>query len=85
MANTNSFKQLEEEQMAMHPHTPPEIEQNIMGNMRFVRTMGNVIELYLPKVFELLVALMGGYTKDLKEGGSKDSAGDSPAGPTKRS
>ncbi|MEM1320907.1 MAG: hypothetical protein AAGG75_11660 [Bacteroidota bacterium] len=83
MASRNSFKQLEEEQMATHPHTPPEIEQNVMGNMRFVKTVGNVLELYLPKLFELMLALFGGYSKDLKEGGNKDSAESSPEGQSK--
>ncbi len=82
MAKSNSFKQLEEEHVAMHPTAPPEIEQNVVGNMRFVQTMGNVIELYLPKVFDLLIALVGGYSKDLK-GGSEDSQEDTPEGHSK--
>ncbi len=55
----NSFKRLQEEQENQHASPPPEIENNIMGSMRVAHFMGNIVELYLPRVFDLILALFG--------------------------
>ena len=77
MADTkrNSFKQLEEEQidefLIQRPGVPPQIEMGVMGNVRTVGFLGNILELYLPRVFELFISLVGGRMEE-EEGGSND-------------
>ena len=61
---TNSFKQLEEEEEKQFPHAPPEIENSLMGSMRMTHFVGDVIELYLPRLFNIVFAMFGGNTKD---------------------
>ena len=48
---TNNFKRLEEDAEKQYPHAPPAIENNLMGNMRMTHFMGDVVELYLPRIF----------------------------------
>lgn len=56
---TNNFKRLEEEEEKQFPHAPPEVETNLMGNMRMTHFVGNVVELYLPRIFEMILNLFG--------------------------
>ena len=60
----NSFKQLQEEEERQHP-PPPEIEENIMGNMRFLKFFGEMIELFIPRMIEMFAAMLGGRTSSL--------------------
>ena len=76
----NSFKLLEEEQIQQAPHVAPEIEANLEGNMRFARMVGDVIELYLPKVFGILVSFIGGNPSSLSSTEGQRDTGDSPKG-----
>jgi len=64
--NNNSFKQLGQEEEEMYPHPPPETELGIMGNVRVFNFMSNVLELYLPKVFEVFISLVGGTSEPEK-------------------
>ena len=73
MASKNSFKLLEEEHLSAHPHTPPEIEQNIAGNMRVAQMVGNVLELYLPRFLSIFVSILGGGSNDSNKKSGKDS------------
>lgn len=56
---TNNFKKLGEEAEKQHPHAPPEIENKLMGSMRMTHFMGNVVELYLPRIFDMILSLFG--------------------------
>ena len=49
-----------EEESKMHPHPPPETELGVVGTTRVIRFMSDVVELYLPRVFDMFVALFGG-------------------------
>lgn len=81
MSANNSFKQLEEEHESLHPHTPPDIEENVMGNMRVIHYMGNVLELYLPKVVKLFISMLGGHeSSSNQDGESGKDSGNSPEG-----
>ncbi len=60
MGANNSFKQLGKEEEERYPSPPPETELGVMGNVRVFSFMSNVLELYLPKVFEMFVSLIGG-------------------------
>lgn len=66
MGANNSFKLLGDEEENKYPHPPPETEMGIMGNVRVFNFMSNVLELYLPKVFEMFISLVGGDSKGNK-------------------
>lgn len=67
MAAKNNFKKLEEEQLRQTPSAPPEIESNVKGTVRVFQFMGDIVELYLPKVFDMFVTIMGGEKKNEEE------------------
>lgn len=61
---TNNFKKLEEEAEEQHPHAPLDIEQNLMGNMRMTHFVGDVVELYLPRIFDMILSFFGASAKE---------------------
>lgn len=87
MAAKNNFKELEKQQLEEYPHSPPEIENNVKGSMRLFRFMGDIVELYLPRVFDLLLSLSGGERApdNEVEGGDSSDEGTSPTGEQKPS
>ena len=60
MNANNNFKLIGKEEEELFPHPPPETEKGVMGNIRTFQFMSNVLELYLPKVFEVFISLIGG-------------------------
>ena len=64
MSTTNSFKQIMEEDALMYP-TPPEIEEHVLGSLQILSMMGQAMELYIPKVFEMFILTLGGTIKEL--------------------
>lgn len=58
--STNNFKQLEEDAINQHPHAPIRVEKNLNGNIKVFDMAGQVIELYMPRLFDLLIILLGG-------------------------
>ncbi len=60
MATRNNFKELEEEQLGLYPHSPSEVENNVKGSMRLFSFVGDIVELYLPRVFDMFISLVGG-------------------------
>ena len=60
----NNFQQLEEEQIKelvnQKPDVAPKIEMGIMGSMRTFNFGGNIVELYLSKIIDLFISLLGG-------------------------
>ncbi|MFT4663733.1 MAG: hypothetical protein ACI8YQ_001207 [Polaribacter sp.] len=66
MAGTklNNFQELEELQINEHleqrPDVSPKIEMGVMANMRTISFMGDILELYLPRVAEIIVTIFGG-------------------------
>ena len=86
MPTNNSFKKLLEEESRKHPHPPPETEMGVMGTTRVIRFMTDVVELYLPRIFDVFIALVGGSSDDEKapkassRGASEADSGESPRG-----
>ena len=88
MSSNNSFKQLGKEEEERYPHPPPETEMGVMGNVRVFQFMSNVLELYLPKVFEMFLSLIGGTSdsddsSETPTGNSRKDGGNSPHGEPK--
>ena len=66
MSTTNSFKQIMEEDALMFP-PPPEIEEHVFGSLQILTMMGQAMELYIPKVFEMFILTLGGTVKEIDE------------------
>jgi hypothetical protein len=65
MEVNNNFKKLmEEEEMSFSP--PPLIEKKIVSNISFLEFFGRTIELFVPKIIELFIAMTGGTLDQLK-------------------
>jgi hypothetical protein len=64
MNTANSFKLLEAEDEISFP-PPPEIEESVMGSLQILQIMGQAMELYVPKVFEMFILTLGGTMKEL--------------------
>ncbi len=64
----NSFKKLEEEQIKEYfednPDIEPRIEMGVTNNVRLFGFVGNILELYLPRVLDLFISLVGGKKDD---------------------
>ncbi|MBK9013561.1 MAG: hypothetical protein IPM82_05460 [Saprospiraceae bacterium] len=66
MSTTNSFKQIMEEDALMFP-PPPEIEEHVLGTLQILTMMGQAMELYIPKVFEMFILTLGGTVNELDQ------------------
>jgi hypothetical protein len=66
MSTDNSFKKIMEEDAQAFP-TPPEIEEHVLGSLQILTMMGQAMELYIPKVFEMFILTLGGTVKELDE------------------
>ncbi|MBI1226246.1 MAG: hypothetical protein GC192_13515 [Bacteroidetes bacterium] len=64
MSTTNSFKQIMEEDAQMYP-PPPEIEAHVFGSLQILTMMGQAMELYIPKVFEMFILTLGGTIQEI--------------------
>jgi len=56
----NNFHSLLEEETKGVPPLPPQIKNNVQGNMGFFQFLGKTIELYIPRVLDALVATLSG-------------------------
>lgn len=46
---------------------PPEIEEHVFGSLQILTMMGQAMELYIPKVFEMFILTLGGTVKEIDE------------------
>jgi hypothetical protein len=74
MNTTNNFKQMMEEDEIRYP-LPPDIETNVLGSLNILAMMGQAIELYIPKVFEMFIMTLGGTIKEIEETHSQELIG----------
>lgn len=57
----NSFKKLQEEETAKFSNASQEkIRHNLDSNVGFFHFLGEIVDLYLPKIFGLFVKMSGG-------------------------
>lgn len=66
MSATNSFKQMQEEDLQKFP-PPPDIEENILGSLQVLTIMGQAMELFIPKALEMFVLTLGGTVKEIDQ------------------
>jgi hypothetical protein len=81
----NNFQRLMQEEERRTPPPPPRIKNNLGGTMKVYRFLGQVVELYLPRVIDLFILLSGGekpQTGSRKDPGSgRGPSGPNPGGP----
>ncbi len=64
MNAANNFKRLQEEDEERFP-PPPEIEENVFDSLRILGIMGQAMELYIPKAFEMFILTLGGTIREI--------------------
>lgn len=64
-ANNNFKKLMDEEEAFFIP--PPHIEKKIEGSISFLDFFGRMTELFIPRILELFVVMLGGTVQQLKE------------------
>lgn len=70
--STNNFKKLDEHSRGSRPVAPKEVRRNVEGSLGFISYVGRIVDLYIPKVFQVLISLAGG---------RGDAIGSSPKSP----
>ena len=63
-ANNNFKKLMEEEEMSFA--APALVERKVVSNISFLEFFGRTIELFVPKIVELFIAMTGGTLEQLK-------------------
>lgn len=62
----NNFKQMLFSELEEMPDAPIQVENGIDGSVGFISHFAKVIELYVPKFIEALVAFLGGRDESVK-------------------
>lgn len=58
---TNNFKKLENNQLRNQPPDAREsVERNVSGSLGLLSYIGRVVELYIPRVVDMIVYIVGG-------------------------
>ena len=63
----NNFKELERELMAMREPQLQKIQHNITESRSVFQAIGDVVELFFPKVIEVLIRMTGSNPPDTQE------------------
>ena len=56
----NNFQQLEEEENKTYPGVPSGIKSSIQSEVGVLKMVGQIVEVYLPKVVEFFIMIAGG-------------------------
>jgi len=74
----NNFKHIEEEQTKHYPGAPPQIEKEVESNLGIGRSMGNILDMYFPKVIQIFLMIMGGKGDHIEQTNNEDRNFDNP-------
>ena len=61
--NDNNFKQMLFQDLEAMPDAPSEVENGIDGSVGFISHFAKVVELYIPKFIEAMMAFLGSSDK----------------------
>jgi len=61
--NDNNFKQMLFQDLEAMPDAPPQVENGIDGSVGFISHFAKVVELYVPKFIEAMLAFLGASNK----------------------
>lgn len=56
----NNFQRLEEKKLSEMEPVPNQIRENIHGSRHLFSLIGNVLDLFIPKLFSMLTQLLSG-------------------------
>lgn len=73
----NSFKRMQEDNLRKNPEAPERVRTDFEGNVGFISMVSKVLEVYLPRVFDIFVMWGGG--KREEEDGLDDKGGKPPS------
>lgn len=59
----NNFKKLEEDLIAKHGEPPAKVKKGIDSTFGIFRIIGDIIDLFIPKMIRLFINLAGGEEK----------------------
>lgn len=83
--SVNNFRKLIEEEEAKNAQTAKDLRHNVSSSIGVFRFFGDIVELYIPRLFSMMVNMLGGQETppDQRRGGS-DPSGLRGAGPNRR-
>jgi len=64
--NDNNFKQMLLQELEKMPEAPSQVENGIDGTVGFISHFSKIVELYVPKFIEALMAFLGAENKTEK-------------------
>ncbi len=70
----NNFKRLQEEEMSRVPDLS-DTQRSVRNRVEGMRTIGQVVELYLAKILDVFVVMTGGNVDQKKSSGPKSNFG----------
>jgi hypothetical protein len=56
----NNFQRLQEEELTTYPQPPARIKEDINHSQNMFQLVGNVIDLFIPKLFQMIASMLGG-------------------------
>ena len=77
----NNFKRLEEDDIDRLPDLPPGIAHNVNNTLGNMRTFGNIVELYLTKLADVVTMMAGGKVDRSIDGGQEGGEPHAPTDP----
>ena len=67
----NSFKELESYELTGRGKPSPMVEKNLQESVGLISYVGKIFELYIPKIFGLLISFAGGNPDKLNASGRR--------------
>lgn len=64
MSSENNFKKLERQELERIGEPPGKINQNVSSNIRVFHFIGDIVELFFPRIVNLFVKMSGGGKKE---------------------
>ncbi len=62
----NNFQQLEEKKMNEYPNSTKDVKKRVDKTMDIYRFVGNIFDLYFPKIVGYVTTMLGGDSKTAK-------------------
>ncbi len=77
----NNFQRLFEEDEELYKNHHETIRQNLMGTLGVFRFVGQIVEVYLPRVADMIISFSGG---NISSADDNPQSPDSPSGPSEK-
>ncbi len=81
MSTPNNFKRIQEEDEERYADRTSRVQNSLWQTLGVFKLMGDVVEIYLPKVFDVLIAASGGRPESTDRPPGARPSGSSRPGP----